>query len=154
MGHNISDMETNPSDQYASRFKQYTLRLGKLVSHFQSLEFILRTFLVNYESKRFLELVRLFELKEGEFVTHNAFTNWDNLRNCIEKYNSHVKSSEANLEIDETLVVVRDAIAHGRVFSQDPAFATPNKLLKFSMPQDDKVQVEFSAWLTEDWLGI
>lgn len=53
------------------------------------------------------------------------------------------------LRVDESIVGLRDALAHGRVFSYEPS--PPSVLLKFSKPKNGYVKVEFSALMTRDW---
>jgi len=53
------------------------------------------------------------------------------------------------LKIDESLVEIRDAIAHGRVFLSAPDGI--NQLLRFRKPKNNEVEVEFSVAMTEEW---
>ena len=79
-------MELNEADKH-------TLRLGKLVVNFQSLEFALRAFLVNNEiasGGRFPQSVNLHNMNEGDVVPLNSFTNYDRLGQLIKKYNNPV----------------------------------------------------------------
>ena len=111
---------------------KHALALGKLVGNFQSLEFALRAFLLNDEvalGKVVLHSPNLNDMNEGDVVRLNAFTDYDNLGQLIDRYNSHTKILSAGLTIDKTLVRVRDAIAHGRVSGNTPT--PPLKLLKF-----------------------
>ena len=80
-------------------------------------------------------------------VPDNALTNWDTLRDLIQKYNKLPISK--GLTIDENLVDIRDAIAHGRVFSSTPDGI--NQLLRFKKPTKNGVEVEFSVAMTEEW---
>ena len=111
---------------------RYPENLGRLRSNIQSLEFILRAFLVNDEIVKgytFPQSANLHEMNECDPVPENAFTNYDTLGQLIKKYSSHAKISSAGLTIDDSLVSVRDAIAHGRISSATPS--SPLKLLKF-----------------------
>ena len=69
------------------------------------------------------------------------------------KYNNNPKISSAGFTIDETIVDVRDAMAHGRVFGNTPE--PPMTLLKFSKPfgktPNKQVKVKFSVLLTREW---
>lgn len=136
--------------------EQHPLNLGKLLVNFQSLEFALRSFLVNDEIARghsFPETAKLHGMKKGDIVPLNAFTNYDTLRKLIEKYNSHPKIISAGLTIDESLADLRDAIAHGRVSGELPS--PPFKLLKFSKPKENenRVKVIFSISMTSEWFS-
>jgi len=133
--------------------KQHKLYLGALVANLQSLEFVLRAFLLKDEFRSGYspsQSVDLDALNKGDTVPLNALTNYDTLSELVRKYNSHPKIPSANLTIDETLVDIRDAIAHGRVSSPIPS--CPFTLLKFGKPKlNGTVEVEFSATMTERW---
>jgi hypothetical protein len=136
-----------------SEVDRHCLFLGKLVANFQSLEWILRTFLVNKDMAlgvSFEESHRIWELTLGEQISENAFTNYDSLKKCIRKYNSSLQAEWAKFQVDETLADVRDAIAHGRVASLTES--SPMQLLKFSRAKDSRVTVKFSVNMTEEWL--
>jgi len=122
--------------------------------NFQSLEFALRAFLVNNEIASGIissQGINPTEMNRGDIVPENAFTNWNTLKQLIEKYNSNPKVLSAGLIIDKTLVDIQDAIAHGRVSALTPS-ASP-KLLKFSKPEDNQVKVTFSVSMTKEWFG-
>lgn len=131
---------------------KYAENLGKLVTNFQSLEFSLRSFLVNAEigsGASFPQSANLNTLIAGDLVPENAFTNYDSLGRLIEKYNNYPGVISGGLTIDATLVDVRDAIAHGRVSSPTPSSTL--QLLKFAKPRDKKVKVTFSVSMTKEW---
>jgi len=126
--------------------------LGRLVANMQSLEFALRAFLVNDEiasGKLFAQSANLYNMNAGDVVPKNAFTNYDTLGQLIKKYNEHPRISSAGLTIDESLVDIRDAIAHGRVSAATPSSSL--KLLKFDMPKNNQVKVMFSVLMTKEW---
>jgi len=132
--------------------QQHPLNLGKLLVNFQSLEFILRAFLFKIEEisgSPLAQLMNFDELREGNEVFENAFTNYDTLKELIEKYNNNPKILAAGLRIDKNLVDIRDAIAHGRVSSSTPS--PPFRLLKFSRPANSLTKVTFSILLTKEW---
>lgn len=131
---------------------QHPLNLGKLLVDFQSLEFALRAFLLKIEDisgSPFAQFKNLHELSEGDEVPENAFTNFDNLGQLIEKYNNNLKIVAMGLGIDKNMVDIRDAIAHGRVSGLTPS--PPFKLLKFSKPKNKRTKVTFSILLTQEW---
>jgi len=134
--------------------EKYFEGLGKLVANFQSLEFALRAFLVNNEiasGGSFPQSPNLHNMNEGDIVSLNAFTNYDTLGQLIKKYNSHPRISLAGLTIDEALVYIRDAIAHGRVSAATPSSSL--KLLKFDKPKNNQVKVTFSVLMTKEWFA-
>ena len=130
--------------------RKRTQSLGRLVSNIQTLELLLRACLFEDEIAKGLSKQSInIELVKGEIVDENAFTNWDTLRDLIQKYNELPISK--GLTIDETLVDIRDAIAHGRVFADTPLGI--NQLVRFQKPKKNKVEVEFSVSMTEEWFG-
>ena len=90
-------------------------------------------------------------MDEGDIVPENAFTNYDTLGQLINKYNSNSRISSVGFGIDETLVDIRDAIAHRRVSAA--TYSGTLKLLKFDKPKNGQVKVTFSASLTEKWFA-
>ena len=87
--------------------------MGKLVVNFQSLEFALRAFLSNHESgwRQQGDPTFLENIKEGDLVKENAFTNWDSLGKLIEDYNKLVGSTNPEFSVDAELKKTRDALA-------------------------------------------
>jgi len=131
---------------------EYALNLGKLVSTLQSLEFCLRAFLLEVEthnSGQAQNPTNYQQLKVGDRVVVDAFTNYDNLSNLIEKYNKVLLPVDPKLTISKSLVGIRDALAHGRIASFIP-LGNMN-LLKFSKPQNNQVEVTYSADLNTVW---
>ena len=130
--------------------RKRTQGLGGLVHSLQTLELLLRASLLEDEiAKGSSKPQNYNELVRGAIVPENAFTNWDTLRDLIQKYNEHPISK--GLTIDETLVDIRDAIAHGRVFSSGP-FGI-NQLVRFQKPKNNEVEVEFSVSMTDEWFN-
>jgi hypothetical protein len=144
--------EMNPRDQLSPADK-HALNLGKLVGNFQSLEFALRAFLTNDEIAQRGSVPKsatdMHKMNEGDIVPENAFTNYDTLRQLIEKYNGTPKILSAGLTIDENLADIRDAIAHGRVSAATPSSSL--QLLKFNKPKNNRVRVTFSVLMTKEW---
>ncbi len=127
-------------------------KIGKIVRNLQSIEFALRLFLDETQGhssdKRTYEL---HKLKVTDWVPVDYLTNYDTLKQLIEKTNKELKKRGLLEHIDETLVQLRDAIAHGRVFSLHPE--VPQQLVKFSKPNNDKTQVTISVEMTQKWLS-
>jgi hypothetical protein len=125
---------------------------GKLVVNMQSFETIIRGFLYNDEVAKGTASsaqIDFSKVKQGDIVLKNAFTNYDAMRDLIRKYNSDSRIMSAALTVDEALADIRDAIAHGRLFSSD--LSDTMQLLKFKRPNKDKVGVAFSESMTKDW---
>ena len=66
----------------------------------------------------------------------------------ISKFNKEM-DKQGKLKIDESLVAIRDALAHGRVSASAPDETL--RLLKFDKPQDGRVRVAFNEELSEEW---
>jgi hypothetical protein len=133
--------------------QKYMLSMGKLVVNFQSLEFALRAFLYNHESgwRQQGDPTFLENIKEGNSVKENAFTNWDQLGKLIKKYNEIVGSTNPEFFVDADLKNTRDALAHGRIASRSPSSDEPQKLVKYDKPSNEKVHVTHCVVLSKDW---
>ncbi|OIP87722.1 MAG: hypothetical protein AUK24_09050 [Syntrophaceae bacterium CG2_30_49_12] len=130
----------------------YQRALGQIIGNLHSLELILRLFLHNVDSKRYgfpPPEVNLDKIRVGDVVPESYFVNYDSLKDLVKKYNSLVTSQNApDLCVDETIVNLRDAFAHGRVLS--PAPTPPFQLYKFGRPTKSRqVLVEYVTSLTE-----
>jgi len=125
--------------------------LGKLVANFQSLEFILRAFLQQLPTAPPVGLAHgtdIYSFPVGREVPENELTNFDSLGQLVKKFNSEMKRRGLN-EIDEHLIAVRDALAHGRVSAANPN--DEMRLLKFSKPKNGRVRVEFNEVMSAAW---
>lgn len=125
--------------------------LGKLVANFQSLEFILRAFLQQLPTAPPFGLAHgtdIYSFPVGTEVPVNELTNFDSLGQLIKKFNSEMKRRGLN-KIDEDLIAVRDALAHGRVSAPNPNDEI--RLLKFSKPENGRVRVEFNEVMSAAW---
>lgn len=133
---------------------KFAERLGSIKANLLSLEFLLRVFLFNSEGKvsgGSCRPISLHSLEAGQLAPVNALTNYDSLGQLIDKFNHFVKQNSAEeLCINKAqLVDLRDALAHGRAFTDRPA--PPFRLLKFAKPRGEKVEVTFSALMTKEW---
>lgn len=139
-----------------SALKRYELALGQIIVNLHSLEYILRLFLNDMDKKRYGNPppeVAANEINAGAKVAENYFTNYDTLGDLIKKYNNLIENlGKTELVIDERPVLLRDALAHGRVIYKRPE--PPPRLYKFGKPTKSRVPVvdiiDFSdAWLRE-----
>lgn len=85
----------------------------------------------------------------GDQVAEDAFTNWDTMRELIAKYNSRIESVDRSLCVDDSVVELRDALAHGRAAALSPS--GPMRLLKFTKPKNGQVEVTFAAQMDKTW---
>jgi hypothetical protein len=137
---------------------EIALGLGKLLSAFQSLEFVLRGFLhmrVTPKARRFPPGHSFYEDPVGALVPVNAFTDYKTLKELLRDYNRYVKSVGGDeFTIDPAVVDIRDAIAHGRVAAPGLT-AEKFQLIKFSRPahkDSSEVRVSFRVAVTPEWL--
>ncbi len=132
--------------------EKYALRIGKIFTNLQALEFLIRARLLDYEIQENISSssFSIKEIKLGDVVEENAFTNYKSLGLIIEDYNANIAKGDSEKVIDADIVSIRDALAHGRVSSWDPR--TDSTLMKFSRSKDGKVEVTDCQELTSDWL--
>lgn len=134
---------------------EYFRLMGNLIVNLQSLEWALRAFLYNADSKPkdpgFSK--NIYDFKVGDCVEENAFTNFDTLGQLVDKYNGIVGSKDSTLCVDRGIVDIRDALAHGRIASESPSPNKPQKLVKYTKPKDGKVYVTHYITMTEDWFN-
>ena len=126
--------------------------IGKIIVNLQSLEFALRLFLDETQSHPGAAkdvTIDYMNLTVGEWVPENHLTNYDTLNQLIKKVNSELQSRGLSERIDESIVELRDAIAHGRVLANQPD--GPYHILKFSIPKNGKTKVTVSIEMTQDW---
>lgn len=131
----------------------YSIRLGKLVSNLQSLEFILRAYLQQLPNSRPFGIPNgedIYQYPVGSELPVNEITSWDSLIQLIEKHNKWAVN-QGEKEIDKSIVDLRDALAHGRVSASSPNESL--RLLKFSEPINGKVQVVFNEVLSLEYLN-
>ena len=121
--------------------------VGNIVTNLQALETVLRGFLV----ERFGQCAAFPKMGE-KTACRNYLTAYVSLGGLIDDYHGDLSEHEKKFSVDPTVVLVRDALAHGRLISRGRDPAPPFELWKFGKVRDGKVQVEFSETLTEDWL--
>lgn len=127
--------------------------LGKLVGHFQSLEFILRGFLQKLPSARPIGIpygTDIYSFSVGTELPESEITSYDSLSTLIGKFNSEMKKQGLST-IDATIEEVRNALAHGRVSSSTPD--DNMRLLKFDKPKNGHVRVVFNQQMDEAWFN-
>lgn len=132
-----------------AKFELHALNLGKLVGNLLTIEMAARMFLAKHEEVFQSKVTtQLLQVSEGDLVESDAFTNSDDLRQTLQKYNKRAPSSFA-VSIGE-IVALRDALAHGRTFGfgQIPHL----RLLKFSRKATEgKYRVELAQDMSEAW---
>jgi len=128
--------------------------MGKILSNLQSLEFALRLFLHEVQKANTASQTVSLDLQSlsvGHWVPENPLTNYDTLGQLIEEVNVELQVRGLQDRVDQSIVELRDALAHGRVSSMRPE--GPFRILKFSKPSNGKVQVTVAVEMTPKWLA-
>lgn len=132
------------------RLETHALNLGKLLGNLQMLEMGARLAMVKLDQRQAAQVqMQLGQVQAGDTLELNAFTNGDDLRQTLEKFN---KRAPVNCRVDVAGIVgLRDAIAHGRTFGIGPMKHL--RLLKFSRRANSTavVQVELAEDMTPEW---
>ena len=131
---------------------EHALRLGKLLANLQSLELVIRLFLQRDKPLGVPPGTNLFAYPVGAVIPLNEITSYDGLGRLIRRYNREMNPL-GKPTIDETIVDLRDALAHGRV-SSEATGPEQLRLVKFSEPKNNNVTVMFNEPLTEEWFTI
>ncbi len=131
-------------------FKAHKLKLGTLVANLHSLELLLRVFLSEHNQGG-EPVVSLASLCVGDFVPVNSFTSYDSLCELIHKYNKAIKSRCPENVLDDSVVGLRDMIAHGRVLGESPS--PPFTLFKCGKETPDGVRVDAKETMDEAWFS-
>jgi hypothetical protein len=132
-----------------AQFEAHFLSIGKLIGNLQSIEMGARMAIVKLDQWAAKQVQsQLPQIKVGDSVELNAFTNDDDLTQTLEKFN---KRAPPEYRLDIGLIVnLRDALAHGRIFGFGSLAHL--RLLKFSRKaKDGKVSVELAIDMTDDW---
>src|SRR5216117_3606119 len=96
--------------------EEHARLVGRLVGNLDSLEFALRAYLYEKADPPHTPLPAghtLDSLKIGDAVPINAMTDYSSLGELIDRYNRLVERSSPGLQVDRSLVSLRDALAHG-----------------------------------------
>ncbi len=132
-----------------AQFESHALNLGKVVGNLLMLEMGARMVIVKVDQRAAEQVqTQLPQVRTGDLVELNAFTNGDDLTQTLEKYN---KRAPLDCRVDVMPIVrLRDALGHGRTFG----FGSMKhlRLLKFSRKSmGGKVSVELATDMTEEW---
>lgn len=123
----------------------HTHGVGRIITNLEALEFVIRIFLTKANDQK-LE----FPTPETTELPETFVTNYMSLGELIDEYNNILSPAERIHCVDAQVVKIRDAFAHGRIYSNSESF--PIALYKFSRPKDGKAAVEYAETLTTDWL--
>ncbi|MEO8500911.1 MAG: hypothetical protein ABI565_08340 [Vicinamibacteria bacterium] len=130
-------------------FTEYSEVVGKILANLQSLEFSIRLYLHNTQDPDSALFKGDFSaLRVGDEVPENSLTDYSSMGPLIDRYNGCVP---ADLAVDRTLVDLRDALAHSRMFL--PSVTSPPVLIKFQKPVAGKTSVSFVQTSSSEWLA-
>ncbi|MDP3774015.1 MAG: hypothetical protein Q8Q85_07070 [Gemmatimonadales bacterium] len=125
----------------------HALKLGKLVGNLQSLEAVLRVYLLKIGEKprpAKQQSHSYWDLVVGDVINADEFSNYDTLGTLVRKFNDDVRPRDTSLCVDPAVVDVRDLLAHGRVAGSADDTATL-MIVKFDKPSAGTVTVVASA---------
>jgi len=67
----------------------------------------------------------------------------------IGKFTGALAATGKQFEVDKEVVTIREALAHGRLLTND---ALPYRLWKFTKPRLGRVKIDFCEELSVEWL--
>ncbi len=129
----------------------HILYLGKLVGNLQSLEALLRVYLLKVASRAkggSQTGPSYWGLAVGDNIAEDEFSNYDSLGDLIKRFNAEVTKRDLSLLVDASVVDIRDILAHGRVGGDAPDTSTL-RIVKFGKPSQGRVAVI----MDEQWFG-
>lgn len=129
---------------------QYPLLLGELVANIATLEMAVRAILYQQETPAVVPrpvAKSLTHLRRGDMLKESALTTGDSLRTLLARYNS----LNPDAAIPEDICDLRDALAHGRMLTDDPN--TYLRLIRFGHAKEGNMLVEMAETLSPDWLN-
>lgn len=125
--------------------------IGRIMTNLLSLEFAIRLFLYELEGPQDLSF-DIDQTAVGTRVNETPLTNYDALGTLIKKLNILLSRRGLAARIDESLVELRDALAHGRLLSPQPQ--GPFRLHKFGKPQNGLVLLTCSINISSEWIAM
>lgn len=131
----------------------HALKLGKLLGNLQSLEALLRVYLlkIGEKAKPPKSIQHAYwNLRVGDVIDEDEFSNYDTLGTLIRKFNDDVEKRDRALRVDAVVVEVRDVLAHGRV-AGDEEDTTTLRIVKFGKPVGGHATVVVSSLMDDAW---
>jgi hypothetical protein len=125
--------------------RDHLVLVGSIVTNLQALETVLRYFLLQLKEQK-----AQFPQVDDKEANETYLTNYVSLGQLIDEFNKTLKDTEKKFMVDEQIVTIRDALAHGRLLTvlRQP----PYRLWKFGQAKAGRVPVEFCEELTVEWL--
>ncbi len=126
------------------KLEEYQNLLGMCWLNYNTLETIIRFYLMNHEKQSHNGL----EINEGETCQEDYLTNYMTFRQLFDKYNGVVKS-EFKIQNGDSIIRFRDSMSHGRTVTKG---TLPYTVYKFSKPTNNIVKLEIKQILTKEYL--
>jgi hypothetical protein len=95
-------------------WKEHTHQVGCIITNFQALETVLRRFLLEVHGQQ-ME----FPKPGDKDAKATYLTNWLSLDALVRLYNESLADSEKDFAVDKSIILIRDAFAHGRLLTHD-----------------------------------
>ena len=124
--------------------EDHTQWVGAIMTNLSALETVIRRFLVADRRQE-----SSFPKPGDKDAKRNYLTTYLSLNDLIKKYHNTLREDEAKFRVDDSVINIRDAFAHGRMVTDS---GLPFHLWKFGHLKQGRVPVEFSQQLTTDWL--
>lgn len=127
--------------------------LGKLLGNLQSLELAIRALLSARPGARQVQeahAVDISDLPVGSVLPVSDFTDRTYFSELVTAFNVDA-ASRSKPQINVKVVSIRNALAHGSVFTRAKAF--PLRLLRFSKPTNGRVTMRMNEEMSEEWFG-
>jgi hypothetical protein len=131
--------------------EKFATAFGKLAVALLFLEHALRLYLGGQSSIHQIGARGIAELKVGDLVPENSFTDASSYKDLLIRYNQAVQVDHPDWVLDQTLASLHDVVSTGRM---SPLLSphTPFVLLKFGPGSNARVEVTVAQSLSEEWL--
>jgi hypothetical protein len=134
------------SQETPVEWQDHTHQVGCIVTNLQSLETILRYFLLRVHGQQ------VQFPKVGDVTAAKTYlTNYMSLGQLVDEFNNALTQAESEFKVDREVVVIRDSVAHGRLLTEKEL---PYRLWKFGKKINGRVTIDFCEELTLDWLKV
>lgn len=130
--------------------ENHAKELGGLIGNLHSLEFIIRLCLAQRSESVARDTYgdEFREMPAGTIVPESDLTDFASLGQLIERFNKCYGVADSQ-PIDPSLVRLRDAIAHGRVFAGPES--THMRIIKFERPKGGQARIAYNEVMSDRW---
>jgi hypothetical protein len=130
--------------------ENHAKEMGGLIGNLHTLEFIIRLCLAQRPESVARDTYgdEFREMPAGTIVPESDLTDFASLGQLIERFNKCYGVIDYQ-PVDPSLVKLRDAIAHGRVFAGPKD--THMRIIKFERPKDGQARIAYNEVMSEQW---